>query len=78
MLWVVLLYLHQLCSSQGDPAKWEGFSATQREMIRLILMGVQQGILEHWGIFSDVTTRVIDGISREEILAVQFEPIIPL
>ena len=58
--------------------KWEGFSATQREMIRLILMGVQQGILEHWGIFSDVTTRVIDGISREEILAVQFEPIIPL
>ncbi|HEY4523704.1 MAG TPA: hypothetical protein VJK04_02415 [Candidatus Paceibacterota bacterium] len=47
-------------------------------MIRLILMGVQQGILEHWGIFRDVTSRVIDRISREEILAVQFEPIIPL
>ena len=44
-------------------------------MIRLLMTGVNQGVLMQWHLVSDITTRVLKGITKEEVRTVRFTPL---
>ena len=56
-------------------ARWSRFSPTQQAMIRLLMTGVNQGVLMQWHLVSDITTRVLKGITKEEVRTVRFTPL---
>ena len=56
--------------------RWSKFSPTQRAMIRLLMIGVFQGVAMHWHLVSDVTTHVLQGITKEDVRTIRFAPLV--